>query len=203
MAKLILASASPRRAELLKMLGLDFEISPANVDETLPAGISPTAAVEMLARRKGEAAAQKIADPGPVILAADTLVWLEGPDGAARTVLGKPTDPADAIRMLGMLSGRAHRVSSGIALICGERVASAVYTSTVHFRPLERGEIERYVSTGAPLDKAGGYGIQGPAAVFISGIEGDFYNVVGLPLCGLDRLCRDFLGCPLCKIGER
>ena len=201
MAKLILASASPRRAEILRMLGVDFEICPANVDEALPAGISPEAAVETLARRKGEAAAKKIADPDPVILAADTLVWLDAPNGAAPVILGKPTDRADALRMLSMLSGREHRVSSGIALIRGDRAASATFTTTVRFRTLDSAEIERYVATGEPLDKAGGYGIQGSAALFVSGIEGDYYNVVGLPVCGLEELSRDFLGCPLSGIG--
>ncbi len=199
MAKLILASASPRRAEILRMLHMDFEIHPADVDETLPAGISPETAVETLARRKGRAVAT--GDPETVILSADTLVWLEQPEGGP-LILGKPADGADAVRMLETLSGRTHRVSSGIALLRGDRIASAVITTAVRFRALDRAEIERYVATGDPLDKAGAYGIQGPASIFIREITGDYYNVVGLPVCGLEELSRAFLGCPLYRIGE-
>lgn len=200
MARLILASASPRRAGILRMLHMDFEIRPANADERLPAGISPEAAVEMLARRKGQAVAA--GDPSQVILSADTLVWLDVPEGASPVILGKPADMADAARMLGLLSGREHKVSSGISLIRGDKIASAVVTTAVRFRKLDGAEIARYVASGDPLDKAGGYGIQGPACVFIEGITGDCYNVAGLPVCALDELSRDFLGCPLCGIGE-
>lgn len=192
MAKLILASASPRRSELLRMLNIPFEIRPADVDERLPDGILPGKAVEALARRKAEASASGSASE--VILAADTLV------AKGDQILGKPVDAQDAVRMLTLLSGAEHQVYSGIALIRGDKIASAVVCTAVRFRKLTEGEILRYVATGDPLDKAGAYGIQGPAGIFIEAIEGDYYNVVGLPICVLEKLAKGFLGCSLYEI---
>ncbi len=195
MAKLILASASPRRSELLRMLNVPFGIRPADVDEHLPAGILPDKAVETLSRRKAEASAVGKA-PDEVILAADTLV------AKGDRILGKPANPQDAVRMLTLLSGEKHQVYSGITLIHGDKIASRVVCTTVRFRQLTEDEILRYVATGDPLDKAGAYGIQGAAGIFIEAIEGDYYNVVGLPICALEELAKEFLGCSLYGIAE-
>lgn len=194
MAKLILASASPRRSELLRMLNIPFEVRHADVDETLDAGIAPRDAVETLSRRKAEAAAA--GTPDEVVLAADTLV------AKGDQILGKPESPQDAVRMLKLLSGSEHQVYSGITLIHGDKIASAVVCTTVRFRPLTEDEILRYVATGDPLDKAGAYGIQGPAGIFIEAIGGDYYNVVGLPICALEEMAKSFLGCSLYGIPE-
>ncbi|MGM9680144.1 MAG: Maf family protein [Eubacteriales bacterium] len=198
MSYLILASASPRRAELLTMLGLPFSVCPADTDESLPAGIPPRDAVETLARRKAlSAAGLANADrTGKIVLAADTLVAL------GDRILGKPKDEEDAKASLRMLSGSAHRVYSGIALAAKGRIYTAVECTEVHFRELTDGEIERYVASGEPMDKAGSYGIQGRAGIFIKGISGDYYNVVGLPLCALEELSRHAFGKSLYEIAQ-
>ena len=190
--RLILASASPRRQELIALLGLPYEIVPSRYVEP-PA---PTEAVDLAALVQGLALAkaQEVATrcaPG-YVLGADTLVTLAA-EGAG-IPLGKPTDPEDACRMLGLLSGQVHSVYTGIALIpvwedrsLGLPHTLAVQTR-VRFRPLSATMIADYVATGEPLDKAGAYGAQGYAAPFIEGFEGDFFNVVGLPLCAVGQL---------------
>lgn len=173
---LILASASPRRADLLKQVGLEFTIIKPNVDEKVTAGTEPGKAVVELARRKALDVSRQL-EYGWV-LAADTLVVYEG------NVLGKPQDFDDACRMLSLLSGKEHQVYSGLALynIAGEDLQTGSSMTRVWMKSLEKTHIERYVESGEPFDKAGAYGIQGLGAVFVQKIEGCYFNVVGLPL---------------------
>lgn len=183
---LILASASPRRRELMERTGLTFLIDAPDVDESCTLGAK--AAVAELSRRKALAAGEK--HPGEIILAADTLVALEDKP------LGKPVDAEDACRMLRMLSGREHQVYTGVTCIsCDGHIYTGVDASTVHFEKITDEMIRRYVATGEPLDKAGAYALQGGAALFISHVEGSPSGIIGLPLaltaqllrkCGLD-----------------
>jgi len=180
---LILASGSPRRAELLRQAGVRFEVSAPDVDETLCAGEAPEAYVRRLAAAKARHVAAS--HPGRLVLGADTTVVVDG------EVLGKPRDAADAARMLGQLSGRSHLVLTGVCLIgpAGEtRIESAV--TTVEFRPLEDAEIAGYVDSGEPMDKAGAYAIQGGAAGFVTRLDGEYSNVVGLPVTLILGMCR-------------
>lgn len=172
--ELILASASPRRQELLRLITEDFTVCPADADETLPQGLDIAQKIETLAARKAEAVFAQ--NPQAAVLGADTMVVVDG------APLGKPVDADDAARMLRLLSGRAHEVITGVAVLTpqGRRVSHR--TTRVHFRALSEEEIARYVATGEPLDKAGAYGIQGKGALLIPGIEGDYFNVVGLPV---------------------
>jgi len=188
MTRLILASASPRRRELLAQVGIsDFIIRPA-LDEIEADHLPPDEAVRAIALTKGQAVA-KTAEAGELILAADTEVWFAG------KLLGKPKDEADARQMLRRLSGAKHTVYSGVALILDGKVCTGVEATDVYFRDLSDQEIEAYVSTGEPMDKAGAYGIQGRAAHFVRRIEGDVYNVIGLPLCLLSELTREMGVC--------
>ena len=182
---LILASASPRRRELLTQAGLTFQIAAADIDETPLAHEAPAAYVQRLAIEKAQAVCAKhihehsAADP-LVVLAADTTVVLVGDP---EQILGKPLHAADAIRMLTSLSGRTHAVMTGIAAISpGRPIAATVEITQVTFNLIPQDEIEAYVATGEPLDKAGAYAIQGYAARWIPRIEGDYFNVVGLPI---------------------
>lgn len=177
--RVVLASQSPRRRQLLKMLFEEFEIHVSDVDESLPKGISFSKAVESLALRKAKAVQES--EPGALVIGADTIVAL-AQDGL---LLGKPKDEADAARMLRLLSGRAHDVYTGVALCQGERQEVFSCRTRVSFAPLSDEEIDWYISTGEPMDKAGSYGIQGYGARFISGIEGDYFNVMGLPVHGI------------------
>ncbi len=179
---LILASQSPRRRELLQMLGLDFTIYTADIDETMEPGLSLEDAVAQVCVRKAEAVGA--AHPGHLILAADTIVVVDG------KVLGKPADPRQAKEMLRSLSGREHRVMTAFCLWQGGTAETHVEQTTLRFKPLSDEEIDAYVATGSPLDKAGAYGIQDQAAVFVEGICGDYYNVMGLPLCALVKALR-------------
>jgi septum formation protein len=180
---LVLASASPRRRELLEGLGLRFSIRAADVDETPLPGEAPDAYVLRLAREKARAAAR----PGELVLAADTTVTLAG------EILGKPEDDADAARMLRLLSGREHEVLTGVAVLdateTGDgRLSSAVDRSLVRMAPLSAEEIAWYVATGEPGDKAGAYAIQGLGSLFVEAITGTWSNVVGLPVPTVYRL---------------
>jgi septum formation protein len=173
---LALASASPRRKALLEAAGIEHRVLPVHVDESLPPGLDPRASVSRLAERKARAAARRLGEGA--VLAADTAVWLDG------KMLGKPGSPAEAVETLGRLSGREHVVLTGVCLIdaaTGETVTRVV-SSRVRFRELSREEIEAYVATGEPLDKAGAYGIQGAASAFVAELEGSYENVVGLPV---------------------
>ena len=180
---MILASASPRRKELLERAGFELSIEPADVDETRLPQEAPVHLVERLSRLKAQAAldAHGPLQPDEILLAADTIVWT-GDD-----VLGKPHDAQDAIRMLRELSGRTHHVSTGVCLVrvlpdCATATESFVETTDVSFRALTDYEIMAYVATGEPMDKAGAYAIQGGAGSFVRDIVGDYDNVVGLPV---------------------
>ena len=187
MATLYLASGSPRRRELLTQIGVPFLTQIAPIDENALPGESPLAYVERLARAKGHAGLAALADAdGAVVLGADTAVVLDG------RILGKPRDRADALATLQALSGRSHQVLTAVALVSRERQASQVVTSQVTFRPLSLAEIEAYWASGEPQDKAGSYGIQGLAAVFVSQLQGSYSAVVGLPLCETAALLAEF-----------
>lgn len=187
MATLYLASGSPRRRELLAQIGVPFTPLIASIDET-PWSDEPAAGyVERLAREKALAGLSMLAQAaGAVVLGADTAVVLDG------QILGKPRDRADGLAMLGALAGREHQVLTAVALACAGRVESRVVTSRVAFRALRPGEAEAYWATGEPQDKAGGYGIQGLAAVFVSQLQGSYSAVVGLPLCETAQLLGEF-----------
>lgn len=180
----ILASGSPRRKQLLEMLGLQFEVWPAQGEEFLPDGIGPEEAVKKLSRQKAASVAKDCA-PGDVVIGADTIVWHDG------RILGKPRDEQDAARMLSSLSGKAHTVYTGVTVIRDDAVLSAAEETKVCFRRLSGPEIDAYIKTGEPMDKAGAYGAQGYAALFVEGIEGDFFNVMGLPVCCLGKLLKE------------
>ena len=183
---IILASKSPRRRELLGQMGLrDFKILAPDVDESVEEGLPPAQIVEQLSLRKARAAAEK-AGPDGLIIAADTVVALDG------AVLGKPRDEAGAFAMLSALSGREHRVYTGVTVLQGERAVTEHEETAVAFRGLEADEIRGYIATGEPMDKAGAYGIQGRGALLVSGIRGDYCNVVGLPVFRLGRMLERF-----------
>ena len=180
--RLVLASASPRRRELLTTAGLTFEVRPADIDETLRDGESPGDYVARLAEEKARAVRQT----GELTLGADTTVVLD--DDA----LGKPVDEADARAMLARLSGRRHEVLTGWSLTDGEQAVGGVETTRVYFDELSAEEIAAYVRSGEPMDKAGAYGIQGLASKFIPRIEGCYFNVVGLPVARVTRAIAEF-----------
>ncbi|WP_416311113.1 Maf family protein [Pseudomonas sp. W03] len=187
MSQLYLASSSPRRRELLTQIGLPFHIVPASVDETPQAGESAVAYVERLAREKALAGLHFLAQRADVcVLGADTAVVLDG------RILGKPADRAEALGMLRALSGREHEVLTAVAVANRDRCEARVVSSRVTFRSVSMEEAERYWDTGEPHDKAGGYAIQGLAAVFVSRVEGSYSAVVGLPLCETAALLADF-----------
>jgi septum formation protein len=171
--RIILASQSPRRAQLLRMLGLAIETMPADVDETYYPGEEPGAHAERLAREKVETIARR--EPDAVIIGSDTVVAL------GDEVLGKPADHADAVRMLMRLQGRSHQVATGIAVWRG-RLYSGVERVAVRFRAFDAATAHAYAETGEPLDKAGGYGIQGHGSTLVESITGDYYAVMGLPI---------------------
>jgi len=178
--KLILASASPRRRELLTQAGLRFDVHAADIDETRRDGEEPAAYVQRLALEKAQAVLEL--RPDAVVLGADTTVVLDG------NVLNKPADMAEAETMLRSLSGREHQVLTGIAVVSRDAQRQHVETTRVFFAPIPKDDLAHYLSTGDSLDKAGAYGIQGYAARWIPRIEGDFFNVVGLPLAATIRL---------------
>lgn len=179
---IVLASRSPRRRQLLEQMGLrDFRIVCSDADETASPGLTPPALVEALSARKA-AAVQHAAAAGDLIIAADTVVALDG------RVLGKPADGPDAFAMLSALSGRRHQVYTGLTVVCGAQRLTEHEVMAVTFRSLSSAEICAYIATGEPMDKAGAYGIQGRGALFVEGIEGDYYNVMGLPVCRLGRI---------------
>ena len=182
--QLILASASPRRKELLSLLGIPFVIRAADIDETMDPEKSPREEVEKISRRKAMAIRR---EPGDVVIAADTIVVCEG------RILGKPKSQQQAADMLQLLSGRDHQVMTGCTLMRDQQVISFVEVTDLHFRPLSQKEIWRYVESGEPMDKAGAYGIQGGAALFCERMAGDYYNVVGLPVCRLWETLRQLV----------
>lgn len=179
--QLILASASPRRRELMQLYGIPFVIRAADIDETMDLHNSPADEVAAVSRRKALAVAR---EPEDAVVAADTIVVCSG------KILGKPHSEEEAFQMLSMLSGRAHQVMTGCTVLRGETVETFTEVTDLHFRALSEGEIRRYVATGEPMDKAGAYGIQGGAALFCTGMEGDYYNVMGLPVCRLGEVLK-------------
>jgi septum formation protein len=181
--RVILASASPRRRQLLDLIGIAHEVRPANIDETMRPRETPRRHAERLAREKASAVAKR--DPDLITIGADTIVVVN------RKVLGKPRDVDDAARMLTLLSGREHVVTTAVAVSRGKKLRSAVEEVLVKFRRLRDDEIEAYIATGEPMDKAGAYGIQGYGATIVERIEGDYFAVMGLPIVRLIGLLRD------------
>ncbi|MGO8935529.1 MAG: Maf family protein [Terracidiphilus sp.] len=184
---LVLASASPRRSELLTQAGYRFRVHPAHIPEDPLPGEDPIVYVTRLAREKAEAVFRELTTTSPkpekiAVLGADTTVVLD------KTILGKPVDAADAARMLRLLSGRTHRVITGVAVVTAERVEVAAEATAVRFLTLSDAEIADYVAGGEPMDKAGAYAIQGRAARWIPRIEGCYFNVMGLPLALVSSL---------------
>ena len=184
--KIILASQSPRRKELLERMGIqDFETISPNVDESAFHGLPPEELVRRLSAEKAAAVAGKVGEDA-IVIAADTVVALEG------AVLGKPADELDAFKMLSALSGVRHQVYTGVTVCRGGEKQTAHEVTDVTFRELSEREIEDYISTGEPMYKAGAYGIQGYGALLIQGISGDYYNVMGLPVCRLSGMLARF-----------
>ena len=180
--QLILASQSPRRQELLGLFSLPFTVKVADIDETMDPTKPAYDEVARVSRLKAEAICR---DPEDVVIAADTIVVCDG------MVLGKPKDEADAFRMLKLLSGKDHQVMTGLTVLRGDTAKVCTEVTDIHFRQLSDREIERYIRTGDPMDKAGSYGIQGGAALFAEKIVGDYFNVVGLPVCRLGQLLKE------------
>ena len=178
---LILASGSPRRRELMGLFGRPFVVRSADIDETMDPRKAPFDEVARVSRLKALAVAR---EQGDVVIAADTIVVCDG------RVLGKPHTVERAVEMLRLLSGREHQVMTGVTVALGDRVETFTEVTTLHFRPLTDREITRYAESGEPLDKAGAYGIQGGAALFCTGMEGDYYNVMGLPVCRLGQTLK-------------
>lgn len=184
---MILASQSPRRRELLGQMGFSFTVRPARGEELPHPELTPAQLVEELARQKALEVSSG-ADADDVVVAADTVVAIDG------KVLGKPHDKVHAAQMLSALSGREHTVYTGVAVKRGETLLVEHEATQVRFRPLTEREIDLYIQTGEPMDKAGSYGIQGYGALLVEGIRGDYFNVVGLPICRLGRM--------LAQVGE-
>ena len=186
MAKIVLASGSPRRQELLQRIGItDFDIRVPQTEETYPAGLSPRETVEYISREKSDAAAA-LCTPDEIVITADTMVFLDD----AR--LGKPADEADALRMLTELSGRRHTVCTGVTVRQGQRSLTRAQSTDVYFRPASESELRAYIRGGEPMDKAGAYGVQGQGALLVERIDGDFFNVMGLPVLLLSRMLAEF-----------
>ena len=187
--QLILASASPRRKELLGLFHVPFLIRVADIDETMDPGLSPADEVGRVSRLKALAVNR---EPDDVVIAADTIVVCAG------RVLGKPHSPEEAVATLRLLSGRDHQVMTGVTVVRGQKSETFTEITDLHFRELSEKEIRAYVATGEPMDKAGSYGIQGGAALFCSHMVGDYYNVMGLPVCRLGetlrRMAPDMMG---------
>ena len=182
---LILASQSPRRQELMGQIGLTFTVRVADIDETMDPRDDAATAVGKVSAKKAAAIAAT-ADAEDVIVAADTIVVIDG------EILGKPHSTEEAKAMLRRLSGRTHRVMTGVTVACGDRKETVTEITEVTFRPLSETEIDTYVATGDPMDKAGSYGVQGLAAAFVEKLNGDYFNVMGLPLCRLGKMLRQF-----------
>ena len=182
--QLILASASPRRKELLSLFGLPFVVRAADIDETMDFSKPPFDEVARVSRAKALAVPREEED---AVIAADTIVVCDG------KVLGKPRSREEAIAMLSLLSGRDHQVMTGCTVLRGQKSETFTEVTDLHFRPLSQTEIEKYVASGEPMDKAGAYGIQGGAALFCERIAGDYYNVMGLPVCRLGQTLKRLL----------
>lgn len=185
MSKIILASASPRRKELMELAGYDFEVICADIVEVVPEEAMPQEAVMSLALQKAQAVAAEHKEA--VVIGSDTVVALDG------KILGKPHSEQEACEMLRSLSGRTHKVFTGVAIVCGGKVKNFFDETDVEFYSLGDDEIKKYVETGEPTDKAGAYGIQGKGSVLVKRINGDFFSVMGLPIAKLYREMSDFV----------
>ncbi len=186
MEKIVLASGSPRRQELLERIGItDFDIRVPEAEESYPAGLTPQQIVEYISREKADAAA-KLCAPDEIVITADTMVFLDDQR------LGKPADEADALRMLTSLQGRHHTVCTGVTVRQGNRSLTESETTEVYFRPAGEAELRAYIATGEPMDKAGSYGVQGKGALLVEKLNGDFFNVMGLPVLRLSRMLSQF-----------
>lgn len=185
MTDIILASASPRRSELMTLAGFEFDVICADIDELVPENALPQEVVMSLALQKAQAVAK---DHGKsAVVGSDTVVALDG------KILGKPHSEKEAVEMLRSLSGRTHKVYTGVAIVCGDKVTSFFDETEVEFYPLTDEEILDYVATGEPMDKAGAYGIQGRGAVLVKRINGDYFNVMGLPISKVYRELKDYV----------
>ena len=194
---IILASASPRRRELLERMGIEeFDIVVSDADETMDETLSPAEQVERLSQLKAASVAAELDDPSAIIIAADTVVALDG------IILGKPADEEDAFRMLSALSGVRHHVYTGVTVMQGDRILTRHESTSVDFRSLEPEEVELYIATGECMDKAGAYGIQGYGCLLVEGINGDYYNVMGLPIVCLAQMLKEF-GVDCLKLAAR
>lgn len=180
--QLILASQSPRRQELLRLFGVPFRVEVADIDETMDPNKPPFEEVARVSRGKALAIRRQ---PEDVVVAADTIVVCQD------RVLGKPHSEEEARQMLTLLSGRDHQVMTGVTVLRGDRERVFTEVTDLHFRPLSQKEILRYVRSGEPMDKAGAYGIQGGAALFCEKMAGDYYNVMGLPVCRLGQVLKE------------
>ncbi len=180
--RVILASQSPRRKQLLGLFGFPFEIQVADIDEVMDPAAPAHLEVARVALQKAHAISAGKED---LVIAADTIVVCEG------RILGKPHSQAEAKEMLSLLSGRDHQVMTGVAVLAGDREEVFTEITDLHFKPLNPREIDRYVESGEPMDKAGAYGIQGGAALFCERMVGDYYNVMGLPVCRLGRVLEE------------
>ena len=185
MSKIILASASPRRKELMELAGYDFEVICADIVEVVPEEAMPQEVVMSLALQKAQAVAAEHKEA--VVIGSDTVVALDG------KILGKPHSEQEACEMLRSLSGRTHKVFTGVAIVCGGKVKNFFDETDVEFYSLGDDEIKKYVATGEPTDKAGAYGIQGKGSVLVKRINGDFFSVMGLPIAKLYRDMSDFV----------
>ena len=186
MARIVLASASPRRQELLKNIGItEFDIRIPQADESYPQGLTAQEVVACISRKKAEAAVQ-LCSEDEIVITADTMVFLD------HQRLGKPVDEADALRMLTALQGRHHTVCTGVTVRQGNRSITEVETTEVYFRTVSEAELRGYIATGEPMDKAGSYGIQGKGSLLVEKIHGDYFNVMGLPVLRLSRMLEQF-----------
>ena len=184
MANIVLASGSPRRQELLGRMGIhDFVVSVPQVDEVCPEGLTPEETVCHISRQKSGAVQ---AEPEDIVITADTMVFLDDQR------LGKPHDEAEALSMLTALSGRKHRVCTGVTVRQGEKALTRAQSTDVYFREASRQELLAYIRGGGPMDKAGAYGVQGQGALLVERIDGDFFNVMGLPVVLLSRMLAEF-----------
>ena len=186
--KVVLASASPRRQELIKLIFDSVEILPADCDETLPAGIGAREAVEYLSEIKNKAS-RELTDKENLVISADTVVAVDN------EILGKPVDKEDARRMISLLSGKVHQVYTGVTLSLNGKTKTFSEKTDVEFFDLKEAEIEEYINSSEPYDKAGAYGIQGKAGLLVKGINGDYYNVVGFPIARLKREIEEIIAC--------
>ena len=182
---IVLASGSPRRRELLEMLGVkNLVIMPARGEEIVPSNTEPGEIVEILAEAKAREVSELWTE-NDVVIAADTIVWIDG------TLLGKPHSRTDAEKMLSKLSGRTHEVYTGVCVIHGGKIVTEHERTLVSFRELSKEEINSYIETGEPMDKAGAYAAQGKGALFVNHLDGDFFNVMGLPVCRLGEILKN------------